>query len=460
MLCALATLAAPVGLLVLASALGWSATLGAPSARATAFGLSDQHETSFSDPRFATLPIDHVRLMVPWNVAITDPEPTARWLDTAFGLGLTPLVAFQHAAGERCPDAPCRLPSTGEYRDAVAAFRARWPRVREFTPWNEPNHPSQPTVSSPAAAAALHDALRRDCAGCTVTAGDVVDSASMRGWVREYRAALRTAPLVWSLHNYGDVIYDRPSYTEWLLNLVSEPVWITETGGIARFSAHGQEIMALDEERAAASVRKALELIAAHRDRIERAYVYQWVAAPHEAFDSGLIRPDGAERPSLGVVREALGARPAPRPKPDGAGAGQTGVGQTARPGRRRPQRGAGRDGALTQWLGSGAAPRTGTRRPRRVRGGYRLRVRCFAGRRRCRGRVTLSAAAGAGGARSVLGARVLRLRGRGWRPVTVRVAPRGLRRARSLRDWTLVATVVVRDPPRLTERSWPGRGL
>jgi hypothetical protein len=420
--------------LLLLTALG----VVAPAAQATVFGLSDQHAGSLLDPRFRALPIDHVRLVVPWDVALTDPVQAGAWLRTAEHLGLVPLVAFEHAAGDACPGMPCSLPSPSEYRVAVAAFRARWPQVSEFTPWNEPNHPAQPTASRPDAAAAMHDALRRDCPDCTVVAGDTVDSASMRGWIRDYRAALTTTPIAWSIHNYGDVTYDRPSYTEWLLGLVDEPVWITETGGIARLGSQGRDLLPFDEQRAATSVRKALRLIAAHPDRIARAYFYQWAAGPADEFDAGLVRPDGTARASLQVVEDALGRRaPAPvrpaagDPPPVRVGA----AGGVAAPAAARP-----------------AWPRPGGRRPRRVAGGYRLRVRCRPGAAACGGRVTLTAARRVAARRTLLGARAFRVRSGGSMLVTVRV-PRA--RVPRHRSWRLIATVVALHPPRLSERSW-----
>jgi hypothetical protein len=284
-----------------------------PIAHATGFGLSDQFANHFADPRFEALPIDYVRLVVPWDVALTDPRSADEWLSTARNLGLVPLVAFQGNAAQRCPDDPCAVPSLRAYLEAFAAFRARWPEVDEFTPWNEPNHPDQPTADAPAAAAALHDALRRACPACTVVAGDVLDSDGAKQWLGRYREALQTRPLVWSLHNYGDAAHDRPSFTGWLVHAVDEPIWITETGGIVRLRSHGQDVMPYDEQRAAAATEKALDIVRSYPSRIARAYFYEWAASPGDGFDSGLVRPDGSPRPALSIVQDALaapGARP------------------------------------------------------------------------------------------------------------------------------------------------------
>ena len=439
-----------------------AAGLSTTPAMATTFGLSDQNEVNLADSRFAALPMDHVRLVVPWDAALTEPGRAGSWLLAASQRGLTPLVAFARARGDRCPDNPCVLPSIGEYLDAVAAFRARWPQVREFTPWNEPNHPNEPTASSPVQTAGFHDGMRRDCSSCVVVAGDTVDSASMRPWVREYRAALKTTPQAWSLHNYGDVTYERPSYTQWLLDLVSEPVWITETGGIVRLSSGGVDVLPYDESRAEASMRKALALIDAHPTRIARAYVYHWRADPLSQFDSGLVREDGSLRPSFETLRVRLGERP-PVTLPPAGSTSPAGSALPAGSGGRAPTGDAsalGSDGVSLAGAavpgGSLAAPRVGSRRPQRTESGWRVFVRCPVGRRSCRGRVTLTASRGTMARRIRLGSAPFRLGNGKPRWVRVRVARAPLRQARALRRWHLTASIVTRDPPTIDERSWP----
>jgi len=143
-------------------------------------GISDQHAATLADPRLRGLAVSEGRIVVPWDVALTDPAWVSDWLAAAAPT-FRPLIAFEHGAGEQCPQT-CRLPSPQEFDDAVAAFHARWPQVTQFTAWNEPNHPSQPTVKSPAAAARFFDVLKAQCAACTVVTGDFLDSASMKSW--------------------------------------------------------------------------------------------------------------------------------------------------------------------------------------------------------------------------------------------------------------------------------------
>jgi hypothetical protein len=431
----------------------------AAAADAVTVGLSDQHETSFSDLRFRTLPIAHVRLVVPWDAAIVDPAPVDAWLRAAEARGLTPLVSFERSRGAQCPGQPCTAPSPAAFGDAFAAFRARWPAVREFAAWNEPNHAGQPFELAPRAAAQLHDVLRRACPACVIVAGDVVDNASMKGWLNDYRAALTTPVLVWGLHDYGDVTYDRASYLDWLLAKVPEPVWLTETGGIVRLTKSTQDLLAPDEQRAAESVRKAFAAADAHPDRVERLYLYQWQAAVGEDFDAGLLRPDGSARPSLDVVRARLGTVP-PRPEP-------VDVTATPEPDRDPPVASeSGPPAVAYQGMpvaGGGVVADVAGPRPvaasalRRTKRGYSVLVRCPVSRTRgCRGRVTLAARrARAQGGGITLGSAALKLAPGAQSRAQVRVPAARLRKARALRRWQLVAVVVLRNPSSLAETRW-----
>lgn len=415
---------------------------GPAAARAAEIGLSDQHYASFLDPRFQALGIDHVRLVVPWDVALTDPDSAGVWLDAAAAHGLEPMVAFEASASDRCPDDPCSVPSVGDYRAAFAAFRARWPQVAQFTPWNEPNHPSQPTATEPGRAAALHDALRDACPACLVVAGDMLDSDAMRPWFRAYRDALRVRPMVWGLHNYGDTTHADRDATGWVLDNTTAPVWLTETGAIVHFAAHGTDVLGYDEDRAATAMRRALR-IARSNPRIKRAYVYQWIANAGEPFDSGLLRPDGSARPSLAVLQAALARDPTPSPSP--------GLSPAAAPDPGSPEP----DGA-TPGLGpdAGGVP-SGivSGRPASTQRGVRLRLRCVRARA-CRGRLILSRLTRRGHPRRILGSAPFRIAPGRSRTVVVTLAT-GMVRLLARRRGVLVGSVLLSRPNRLVERMW-----
>jgi hypothetical protein len=200
-------------------------------ARAATIGLSDQDPGAFTDARLRGLHLGYARLVVPWDAASTEPDGVQAWLSAVAAAGLQPHVAFEHARGMRCPDAPCSAPSRAAYRAAVRSFVARFPQVRTYTTWNEANHVSQPVASQPEAVAGYYDELRAACPSCTVVAGDVLDSGSYIRWIERFRAATKTQPRLWGLHNYSDVTYGRTTGTDAMLAAVPGTLWIEETAG-------------------------------------------------------------------------------------------------------------------------------------------------------------------------------------------------------------------------------------
>ncbi|HEV7493198.1 glycosyl hydrolase [Baekduia sp.] len=269
-------------------------------------GISDNRPELLDAPAFRALNIDAVRLVVPWDAA-DRPGRWDAWLDRAHAVGADVLVAFDHADGDRCPGAPCVLPSIDSYENAIAAFLRVHPAVHTLTAWNEPNHPSQPTAHAPDAAAAYHDAARRVCPSCTVVAGDLLDGAAMASYLAAYQSALVTPPAVWGLHDYYDATYFQSSGVDALLRATTGPVWLTETGGLVSFtSAAGS--LPYDEQRAADGVSWIYQLTD-RRPRIARVYFYQWQGDPGNAFDSGLVGYDGTPRPGYDIVRARVGLR-------------------------------------------------------------------------------------------------------------------------------------------------------
>jgi hypothetical protein len=284
-----------------------------PAARVpVAIGISDQDGSTFSHPLFTGLQIGTARLVTPWNSVYTEPEVLDKWLRAAQAAGVEPLIAFEHARGDRCPENPCRLPSVEAYAAAFDDFHTRHPWVRLITPWNEPNHGSQPTATRPGRAARFYNTVRASCAGCTVVAGDVLDAPGMAGWLAEYQRGLVEMPRLWGLHNYYDTTYFDSSGVRTMLDLVPGEVWLTETGGIVSFvTSDGEIALPNDETRAEASVAFTFDLARRYQDRIGRVYLYQWQSPQGARFDAGLIRWDGRVRPAYHVLRRELGGRSA-----------------------------------------------------------------------------------------------------------------------------------------------------
>jgi hypothetical protein len=302
---------------VVALAAACVAVLAPAAAHARALvGIGDQKAAMFSDPRLAWLHIQRARLVVSWNVVRTPRERVLvdAWLADARRAGIEPLVAFGHAWDARHRKI---LPSVRAYRQAIAAFRARYLWVRVYTPWNEANHCSQPTCRRPERAAAYYVALRRACPRCEVVAADVLDQPNMVRWLRAFRRALPRgmAPTLWGLHNYLDANRLRSTGTRRLLRAVPGRVWFTETGGVMS-RRHYRDKIAFEESPAHAAKATAWILrLAARLPRVRRVYFYQWNAtSATQVWDSGFIGPYGEPRAAFAVLARARGRNPARAP--------------------------------------------------------------------------------------------------------------------------------------------------
>lgn len=300
--------------------------LGATAAPAPALqiGISEQRAAMFSDPLFAALKIRYGRLVVPWNIALRGPAQRAavsNWLFGAAVTGVEPHVAFNVAGYE--PRFRGRGPSPRRYRQAVVAFRKRWPQVRVFSPWNEENHYFQPTYRRPDLAARYYRVLRSVCRGCQVLAADMLDDPNLAGWLPRFKRALRRwapglRPRLWGLHNYQDVNHRRRLRDSWTLRLtrmVKGTIWATEAGGMVGFvSPKGRLVYAYSPRRAARNLKRLLALLRAPavRSRYQRVYVYNfygvWSSSRkrrNNRWDSGLLGYRGLPRPAYGVLKRA-----------------------------------------------------------------------------------------------------------------------------------------------------------
>lgn len=284
----------------------------APVAQARpVIGIGDQKPAMFTDPRFEWLNITYSRMVVSWDVRRVGWERpwVKNWLAKARAARVRPLIAFGHTWTEK---GRRYLPTVREYRREVRAFRRAYPWVREYTPWNEANHCSQPTCNRPERAAAYYKVLKQECRRCTILAADVLDQAGMVEWLRRFRRAARPyKPRLWGLHNYLDANRRRSTGTRRLLKAVPGQIWFTETGGLVRRNHYRAQISFPESpEHAAKATRWVLKLATA-RPRVRRVYFYHWDAnSPTQAWDSAFIDPYGNPRPAFDVLARFRGRDP------------------------------------------------------------------------------------------------------------------------------------------------------
>lgn len=265
-----------------------------------AIGVGDQNAAFFAAPAFRALKIDKARRVVPWDTMSLPDEQAGmdQWLAAAKRAGVEPLITFGASRIK-----PKKLPSVAEFRSAFEAFRKRYPQVRVYAPWNEINHVSQPTAGHPDRAAAYYEVVRDACKGCTVLAADVLDQAGFERYLKRFTAAVDGAPpRLWGLHNYSDTNRFRTKGTRSMLRTVDGDVWVTETGGVARFGRSFPYDLQR-QARATAYTFKLLDL----SPRIRRLYLYNWTGSPSGArFDAGLTNPDGSPRPAYRTLQREL----------------------------------------------------------------------------------------------------------------------------------------------------------
>jgi hypothetical protein len=298
--------------ILLALALAIAAWMAVPAAAgAFTIGMSDQKLGMWQDPRFEKLGIRHVRLLVSYDSVLRgDFSRYDQWMEAAALRGADVLLTINHHSRHAE-----RLPTLGQYRRTVRALRKRYPWVKTMSAWNEANHSSQPTYRRPRRAALYYNVMRRECRGCKVVAADVLDQSNMLAWLAKFKRHAKR-PRIWGLHNYQDSNHFRPLHatgTKLLLRAVKGEIWLTEAGGIVRFSTRYRGGKA-GERRAAQAVKHAFAVARSSR-RVKRMYLYHWDADPKfRTWDSAFVAANGRARPALDVLRKEVnrqGRRPA-----------------------------------------------------------------------------------------------------------------------------------------------------
>ena len=290
----------------------------APAAAHPLVGIGDENLALFSDPRFLALGITQVRFYVSWDVlssAYKNPyrrDVLAEWLADARGLGLTPLITFDHSDRHGLGD---RLPSVAQYSNAFLTFHRRYPWVSDFATWNEANYYGEPTAGSPKRVAGYYLALRRDCPTCTILAAELLDLNNPREavgdveWARALIRYARTQPAYWGLHNYVSANTLSETSVKQLLRAVRGNIWLTETGGILALPHHGRPGFPLTSKHQANVDRFLLDTLPSLSRRIQRIYLYEWRSpSKHATWDSALISYANQPRPAYDILADALAA--------------------------------------------------------------------------------------------------------------------------------------------------------
>ena len=269
-------------------------------------GIADQQPASFGDARLTDLPVRHARLSVPWDAMRYDWQRAEidDWMRAAQAAGMVPLVTFG-----RSRTRPFSLPPTAVYARQARAFRRRYRKVREFSPWNEPNIAVHAVNSDPRRIASYYNTLRSQCPRCTVLGADVVDTSSLGRWMRAYLRAFAPGrePQLWGLHNYVDANSRSSWGTRTMLRIAPGEVWFDEVGAIVRRPRPSpnarrdrRTLIRVGKRHSADSMRRVFAL-AAMSARVTRVYVYHWKSSREAVWDSALVSPRGTPRPAFDV---------------------------------------------------------------------------------------------------------------------------------------------------------------
>jgi hypothetical protein len=288
--------------------------LCAPASANYRVGLSEQDARLFSQPAWKSLKLKRVRYIVSWDY-YKDPgqvAEVANFMNTAHAAKQDVLVMFTakrgcYANGKYSKRKACRAPSTKAYKSAIKRFRKSYSWVKTYAPWNEENHVSQPTHSSPHRAAQYYSAMRSVMGKHrTVMAADVLDQSNVRSWLRKFRHYSHGRGSLWGLHNYKDVNRHQSKGLRNVLKTVPGQVWLTETGGITRFVPSFKT----SKSRAAKATKYMFQLANkydsrrhGYRSKVTRVYVYRWFGQDG-TWDSGLVNADGSSRPALSQFKK------------------------------------------------------------------------------------------------------------------------------------------------------------
>jgi polysaccharide biosynthesis protein PslG len=277
--------------------------LAAPTAHAMRLsdvGIADQKADMFSDPRFAQLGIKRARIDVAYDVLLDAGQTAAldQWMSAAQAAGVQVLVTFDRSrrAGRKS-----FRPDNYSLVKQFNRLRARYPFVKEWVTWNEPNLSQSATRT-----ARQWLALKKACPSCTIVAADLVDRPNLGRWAKLFIKTAHQQPKYWGLHNYADANQYKPRATKALLKAVKGKIWLTETGGVVKRN-NGSSVKYSGESltHAAKAINYIFTKLVRLSPRIQRVYVFHWNGR-NASWDSALISPNGNARPAFAVLANLL----------------------------------------------------------------------------------------------------------------------------------------------------------
>jgi hypothetical protein len=296
------------------------------SAGAVTLGIGSQDPGMFSSPRFQALHITTARYGVAYDVATRRSNSGQlrefrAWYNGAQADGVSPLISFG-ADTVGSSKVRSHVPSVNEYTRAVKAFLKRFPKIKYYTAWNEPDFPYYKLSRNSRLAANYFNALYKVCGKHrTVLAGDVFlpatgpsapvinhSQARLGAWLPGYIKGLHHRPAGWALHDYTEIRGRNTKQLRTLMRLTRGPIWLDETGGVIR---RGHWIYKNQSAAAAGRDESYLLSLTKRYHRISRIYHYQWSAVRSAGWDSALLDTKGRPRSAYWVVLHWQHAHPA-----------------------------------------------------------------------------------------------------------------------------------------------------
>jgi hypothetical protein len=289
---------------------------------AVTVGVSDQQASTFTNPLFAPLKLKVARYLAPYDVT-SEPKQRAdfeAWLKAAKKAKQTILISFEHS---RTSTKYNKAPSVSTYTKALTAFKKKYGKSFDITPWNEVNvcqaagrQEGQPSKickskTGPKLVAQYYSAARKIFKGRKIVGIDILDGSNVGGavsYLKKFKKYVKGTPKYWGIHNYSDTNRGSYSRTSRLIKTINDKkaqIWLTETGGQLRLRgvyAGGSESAA---ETKAATALKCMFSMPKKYKQITRLYVYQFNGAPvANDFDAGLINVDNTIRKGYTVVQK------------------------------------------------------------------------------------------------------------------------------------------------------------